>query len=234
MSSESKFLETARYEIKFNSKSSEFNIFNQWLLNHPLGFKEIFEKRTINNIYFDGYDLEAFHENLTGISSRTKLRLRWYGGDVAAPINPTLELKLRRNILGWKISDKLNIPGVDLSAISWNELSRIFNEQISKDLLIHYFTSPLPVLMNRYDRNYFLSADGKLRVTMDRNLHFYDQRTGRKMNKTRENISPDMIVVELKFNADDYDVATNFAKDIYIPRTKNSKYVVGVQSILGY
>lgn len=223
----------ARYELKFNSKSSEYYTLRSWVLNHPLAFSPLYYPRLINNIYFDNYDLEAFHENLTGISSRTKLRLRWYG-KTSNPNNTTLELKLRKNLLGWKISSKVEMKESSLENISWRCLENHIKNQIPKDLALHYDTSPFAVLMNRYEREYFISANNKVRITLDKNIRFYDQRFKLSMNKSFINISPDMVIMEVKVNASDFDEAEKLTKDVYIQRTKNSKYVVGVCSILGY
>jgi len=43
-----------------------------------------------------------------------------------------------------------------------------------------------------------------------------------------------MVIMEVKESASEFDEAEKFTKDIDIQRTKNSKYVVGVCSILGY
>jgi len=223
----------ARYELKFNAKSSEYSNLQSWLHNHPAIFSKIFESRVVNNIYFDNHDLDSFHENLTGISSRAKLRLRWYG-DTFNPNMTKLELKLRKSMLGWKIAEDVALEDANLSEISWRELDRLIKDQVPNDLSLYYSTSSLPVLMNRYKRDYYLSADKKIRITIDKNVHYFDQRLGLKMNKIYQNISPDMLIMEVKVDAHNVDSAKNVTKDIYIQRTKNSKYVVGVSSILGY
>jgi len=223
----------ARYELKFNAKSSEYRALQAWIHNHPAVFSKIFEPRVVNNIYFDNHDLDSFHENLTGISSRAKLRLRWYG-DTFDPSQTKLELKLRRSMLGWKIAEDVTLDGINLSGISWRELGRLIKNKVPNDLALHYSTSSFPVLMNRYKRDYFLSADKRIRVTIDNDVQYFDQRLGLKMNKTNRNISPDILIMEVKVDANNVDSAKEFTKDVYLQRTKNSKYVVGVSSILGY
>jgi len=226
-------IKQARYELKFNGKSSQYEHSKAWLLKHPAGFRPIFQPRTINNIYYDNNDLHAFFENLTGISSRAKLRLRWYD-DIFNPTKATLELKLRRNLFGWKVSDKVNFGQKKLSIMSWNELGTLLKKQVNHDLALHFATSSLPILMNRYKRDYFMSADKNIRDTLDQNVQFFDQRMGCKMNKKFKNISPDMMIMEVKVDAKNAHLVKNFTKSIYFPRTKNSKYVIGVCSILGY
>jgi len=145
-----------------------------------------------------------------------------------------LELKLRRSMLGWKIAEEVALEGVSLSEISWRELGRLIKDQVPSDLFLHYSVSSFPVLMNRYKRDYFLSADKKVRVTIDRDVRYFDQRSGFRMNKNYQNISPDILIMEVKVDENNIESAKKITKDIYIQRTKNSKYVVGVSSILGY
>jgi len=223
----------ARYELKFNAKSSGYRDLQAWLYNHPAVFSKIFESRVVNNIYFDNHDLDSFHENLTGISSRAKLRLRWYG-DTINPSMTKLELKLRRSMLGWKIAEDVSLGGAALSEMSWRELGKLIKDQVPSDLFLHYSASSFPVLMNRYKRDYYLSADKKVRVTIDRDVQYFDQRSGLRLNKSYKNISPDILIMEVKVDEKNIESAKKITKDIYIQRTKNSKYVVGVSSILGY
>ena len=98
-------LEDLRYEIKFVAHASEKPAVIQWVRNHWAGFGEPYPSRRINNVYFDSYELSAFHENLSGTSRRSKVRWRWYG-EGHAPERGTLEVKRRRGGLGWKLSGK--------------------------------------------------------------------------------------------------------------------------------
>ena len=194
----------ARYELKFNAKSSGYRDLQAWLYNHPAVFSKIFESRVVNNIYFDNHDLDSFHENLTGISSRAKLRLRWYG-DTINPSMTKLELKLRRSMLGWKIAEDVSLGGAALSEMSWRELGKLIKDQVPSDLFLHYSASSFPVLMNRYKRDYYLSADKKVRVTIDRDVQYFDQRSGLRLNKSYKNISPDILIMEVKVDEKNTD-----------------------------
>ena len=123
---------------------------------------------------------------------------------------------------------------ISADEISWRELSRLIQIQVPDDLALHYSMCSFPVLMNRYKQDYFLSADKKVRVTIDNNVQYFDQRSSLKMNKTNQNISPDILIMEVKVDANNVDSVKKFTKDVYLQRTQNSKYVVGVSSILGY
>ena len=113
--------EQLRYEVKFVAHASERPTIFQWVRGHWAGFHRPYPDRRVNNVYFDSYELSAFHENLSGTSRRSKVRWRWYGED-ATPDRGTLEVKRRRGGLGWKLSYRTD--GVDLEHASWGEARR--------------------------------------------------------------------------------------------------------------
>lgn len=45
------------------------------------GFRNIFKKRWVNNIYLDDFYFSSFKDNYSGISDRVKTRIRWYNDD---------------------------------------------------------------------------------------------------------------------------------------------------------
>lgn len=61
-----------------------------------IGFIEEHLKRLINGVYFDDELFSSYWENKEGVTRRTKLRLRWYGGTVGGPVfvklNPKVEI----------------------------------------------------------------------------------------------------------------------------------------------
>ena len=105
-----------RYEIKYVAPVTRYHELAQWIRLHPAGFRTAYPPPWVNNVYFDTPDLFTFRENLLGSSSRSKLRLRWYGRE-PAPSQSNLEVKRRRNQLGWKLSYRTG--PVDLARQSW-------------------------------------------------------------------------------------------------------------------
>ena len=89
-----------RYERKFFITSlSKYEAVALVKLNSAM-FTEIFHHRFVNNIYFDSFRLNNYHENVAGDSRRIKIRVRWYGelfGDIERPV---LEIKIRNGLLG--------------------------------------------------------------------------------------------------------------------------------------
>jgi SPX domain protein involved in polyphosphate accumulation len=226
-------LSTSRHELKFTTKSSEIDHLKTWLVCHPTGFSTEYQPRTVNSIYFDNFDLDSFQENLSGTSSRAKVRLRWYG-DTRDPKTAVLELKLKRNMLGWKITDQVNFKSLKLSKMCWPELFKLLKQQIKPDLAFHLALNTFPVIMVRYQRDYFLSQNKKYRATIDKNIIFYDQRMMSIMNKSQRSATLDTVVLEIKFPSQYVNEAEVIVNDMYLRRARHSKYVTGVSLILGY
>ena len=91
---------------------------------------------------------------------------------------------------------------------------------------------PTPVLINRYDRLYFETPDGSLRATLDRHQAVFDQRLKSRPNLRYRSNLPDSVVVEIKFHRADRRRATEVIEGLPLRVSRNSKYVIGVRSIL--
>ena len=94
--------EDARYEKKFPVFDFDIQDVKSIIKLHPAMFSEIFYKRKINNIYFDSINFKNYHEHLSGISKRLKIRVRWYGKTFGIVKDPVLEIKIKNNELGKK------------------------------------------------------------------------------------------------------------------------------------
>ncbi len=87
------------------------------------------------------------------------------------------------------------------------------------------------MLINRYRPRYFLSGDGRVRLTVDWDQRVYDERHCVTPNLRRLPNLPDTLVVELKFDRADRKLANRYAQGIPLRLSRNSKYVIGVQAI---
>lgn len=222
--------EDARYEVKFVADAVRYHELEQWIRLHPAGFRTSYPPRRVNNVYFDTPALDAYAENLSGASARSKVRLRWYG-ESFAPTATCLEVKRRRNHLGWKLLFRTG--AMDLARESWNSLRRQLREMLPPEGKLWLDTHPQPVLINRYFRQYFEAPEGKLRATLDFRQGVLDQRIRSRPNlRSRANL-PDTLVVEIKFHRSDHDLGSRAIAGIPIRVSRNSKYTIGVQSILG-
>ena len=221
--------ETPRYEIKFVASARDLHEVLRCVRVNRAGFREPYPPRQVNNVYFDTFDQFAYSENLSGASARSKVRFRWYGS-VDRPESGTLEVKCRRGGVGWKISHR--VGAVPLAGSSWREMRSSLREQLSADGRIWLDSNPQAILINRYQRRYFLSADALVRLTVDWEQRVYDQRLRTVPNFTRAANLPDTVVVELKFGREDHGRANRFIQEIPLRLSRNSKYVIGTSSIV--
>jgi hypothetical protein len=222
--------EDARYEIKFVADSIRYHELERWILMNPAGFHTSFPPRQVNNVYFDTPDLFAYAENLSGASSRSKVRLRWYGA-THNPEKTVLEIKRRRNHLGWKH----RFPGgpMDFDHQTWRELRSDLRKSLTPAGRVWLDESPQPVLINRYFRQYFESPEGGLRATLDFRQQVYDQRLKSRPNlRFRANL-PDTLVVEIKFGRHDHSLGSEVIASLPVRVSRNSKYMIGVGAIAG-
>ena len=88
--------EGTRCEVKFASYNINYSIIMNWLKSNNFNFKKEYNNRTINNLYFDTNNLDAYKDNVYGHSSRIKTRFRWYG-DLKQKNFGNLEFKFKRN-----------------------------------------------------------------------------------------------------------------------------------------
>jgi hypothetical protein len=217
-----------RYEVKYVARATELHRLLGWVRLAKARFTEPFPSRQVSNVYFDTFDQFAFTENISGASARSKVRFRWYG-ETDRPEQGTLEVKRRRTGVGWKLS--YPVGPVPVQGASWHRFRRTLRVQLPGDARIWLDSNPLPVLINRYRRRYFLSGDGRVRLTIDWDQRVYDQRFCASPDMTHRANLPDTLVVELKFDRADRKIANRYAQGIPLRLSRNSKYIIGVQAI---
>lgn len=107
--------EVLRHEIKFPLSYEQYCCLEQRLYDIIPNLQNPYPDRTIHSVYYDDYAMSDYHNNVSGITPREKVRLRWYNNDPKA----TLEIKYRDGQLGFKKSVPLhkNIDAVMQSPI---------------------------------------------------------------------------------------------------------------------
>jgi hypothetical protein len=222
--------DTARQEIKFVANLRDYDAIMQWLNMHALAFSVAYPERTVNNVYFDTYELMAYAENLAGVSQRTKVRYRWYG-ESSEPAIGRLEIKQKRNQYGWKqifnIADAPWSPGQ-----TWADIVRSIAAQGGPQARIWLHQFPLPVMINRYHRHYYLSACGRIRVTLDFDQQVWDQRYAPMPSFTRAANLPETFVFECKFDRYERELASRALLGLPIRVSRHSKYMNAVGAII--
>lgn len=217
-----------RYERKFFIENLTKYEVESLVKLHPAIFFEIFNRRFVNNIYFDSFNLRNYFENIEGATDRIKIRIRWYGdlfGDIDRPI---LEIKIKKGLLG----KKLSIPIKPFLLVEESGISTILKsiKHLSEGLTVD-FEALIPTLLNRYSRKYYQSSDKKYRITIDSQQSFYliNKEHNSFLNRHDEFAS---VILELKYDqgyeAESHYITSNFP----FRMTKSSKYQNGIQKIL--
>ena len=123
------------------------------------GFKKHFPMRKINSVYLDTFNYDFARDNINGVSSRKKIRFRWYNDDETQVF---LEEKNKKNFLVWK-----NIKKIKLSKSREQLISELKKYFFSKDIKNMKNFNYNFILKTNYKRNYWISNDKKFRATID-------------------------------------------------------------------
>lgn len=225
--------DSARMEIKSVARETYFYMIENWINLHSSQFFRAYPDRLVNSAYFDTYDFKAFTDNVAGVSSRSKVRYRWYG-DSVKPDSGVLEVKHKRNLFGWK--DRFQVseqPCID-GKTDWSTIRSEILRQVPNKGKYWLHSNPLPMFINRYQRRYFESAVDSTRVTLDSKLRVWDQRSYVFPNTRYKTQIPSTIVIEIKFQRKNYDLVKDIFDRFPFRVNRNSKYVNAVCSISGY
>ena len=215
-----------RFERKFLVEDLSYEEIEKLIKFNSACFKEIYQSRRINNIYFDTFNYSNYDDNVEGNTNRSKLRIRWYGNLFGECKNPMIEIKNKKGLLGWK----------DRYAIENFTLNR--NEYVDfKDLSIPKYRIATcynlqglkPVLINSYLRTYY-SSNNKFRLTIDKNIDYYGVNPIRNM--TPSSLVNKGYVIELKYNAQYDSRVDQIIQEFPFRLSKNSKYAVGIEKII--
>jgi hypothetical protein len=90
----------------------------------------------------------------------------------------------------------------------------------------------VPSLFNRYTRSYYVSRDGRCRLTRDRALAFGPQTGGLCFQRRREIAYRRFEILELKVASADHAVAKRVLADLPYRPARFSKYTTGVELLI--
>lgn len=187
---------SSRCELKMLGKGVPVYRARTWIDTHSAAFSMAYPPRLVNNIYFDTVSLECLRDHLDGLSHRRKLRCRWYGKDLVAQ-GCSVEIKQKSGRLSWKDIQRINLP-IDLRMKDWSKTMRFLRQQVNGAFRAMLSVS-IPSLINCYWREYYVSADGETRLTLDSDLKSYNQLFYRCPNLHYQ-IMPrlDTVIIEVK------------------------------------
>ncbi len=202
------------------------------ILLHPAGFSEAYPPRQVNNIYLDTPALDCLNDHVDGAAERSKLRFRWYGTDYAA-VRGILELKHKVGHLGWKEYSPVAAT-FDLTTIDWEEWLDLLRNH-AQDPAAHWLAwRDRPTLLNSYVREYYESADGEIRITLDHDQAVYEQVMYLRPNLTLPTPTASYTVVEIKASPDRHRQVSDVLSSLPLQVERNSKYVSGMLDALGF
>ena len=223
-------LDHARYEVKMVVQGSSFDRVMTELRLLPAALRTLHPPRRVSSIYLDTHEGRAFEENLSGTSHRRKYRFRWYGGDCGA-VPGKLELKIRNNMLGWKeqasLSEPMKIEGAPRHR--WlRRLSELLEPEWRQRII-----GLEAVQWISYTRRYLVTADRRVRVTVDRHLESSNQRERTRLSSRFTTPIPDVTIVECKTPVENYDALERLLRTMPLVADKCSKFVIATDPSAG-
>jgi SPX domain protein involved in polyphosphate accumulation len=215
-----------RHERKFCVESMTKEEVEYCIKMLPEGFTEIHRERFVNSIYLEKSSFKSFFENVDGLPNRTKFRIRWYGQQMGLVETPILELKIKDNQLGTKELYHLKPFELD-KHFGQNDLEKSFKLSDLPPQICEELQFLRPVLLNRYRRKYFISANNNYRITLDDGVEFclLNQHNNSFLKKR---IDREHVIVEMKYDCNLDNEARLVTSRLPFRMTKNSKYVQGV------
>ncbi len=216
-----------RYERKFVATGLSLAETLALIRRHPALFRIAYPARQVNNLYLDSPAMRDYLDHVYGAAHRLKTRIRWYGREHGHIPRPVLERKLKSGHVGGK--ETYPLPAITLDgAVPIETLDAAIDGAVLPQLLRASLRHRQPVLINRYERHYFLSADGRFRLTVDTDLLFLGVRpsTGCIAALPVGDPSP---VIELKYGPEHAPAAATIANAVPFRMVRFSKYVLGVE-----
>ena len=207
-----------RFERKWVFKSGNYLSLINSLIKSSLFFKTHYPKRRVNSIYFDTFDFSSIRQNLDGVSNKKKIRVRWYG-EQDKILNPVLEIKSKKGSETKKENYKIN----DLNNLKFPNLKNLEIIKEVVNLKAKCKNTIYPILTTNYDREYFLSDNGKIRATVDYNLKSIYLKNLSQIDITK-NFSQ-VSILELKYSTKLDKYVRQNLKEMSLRLSKNSKFV---------
>lgn len=207
-----------RYERKYVLTNDQYESFKNKILEE--NFKTHHPSRKVNNIYIDTFSKNSYYENVEGEDKRNKYRLRWYGERFGL-ISSIFEVKIKEA----KVNRKKLIPVPEFNFSSLVKVHSLFesvNKAIEYEDLALFINviNKEPTLLNGYSREYYISYDETIRLTIDREMFYYNFLTNQEYNDVEN------MIVEIKYDTEKFP-EMNFDK-LGLHISKNSKYVSGL------
>lgn len=216
-----------RIESKYISNSVEINHF--LLKSLKFGFRKEFQNRSVYSLYYDDNFLSAVRDNISGITPRSKYRLRWYRYSDNNDFGWRFEKKNKIDKFGFKeiqdLPPNFNLKDNNYSIKNIKKIVQKSNPSLfSKNLY--------PKLYCNYSRDYYCLRNG-VRLTIDSKMRF------RRFNSNEifeQNIGwqhSNYNILEFKFCPSQQNFIINLLKSLPKNSTRCSKYLLGQSKLNG-
>jgi hypothetical protein len=224
-----------RKEIKFKIFELDRSTFISWLLGTS-NFRQSYPDRTICSLYYDTIEYDFAYNNMTGVSDRTKLRVRWYpsgsNNEDKQPKNSLITCFLERKRKSNDLSDKVTLGEKTFenynSMLNQLMILRSWVNQISSIHTEPNISYVKETALITYNRRYFEHIIfPNLRLTVDNDIFFKDINTFTKST----HISKNYFVVELKYSHNDEKFIHEIMKTFPFRRTRYSKYLNAMSNL---
>jgi hypothetical protein len=222
-------LPNPRYEKKFIAQGCNVPEILANVRRHPSAFREVYPPRIVNNIYLDSPNLRDYHDHVNGTANRSKTRVRWYGAELDNADRPNLERKLRIGMVSGKVAHRIPMFSINGNGVR-TALGNSFEAASLPPSLRALLQHVQPALFNRYHRHYFLSGDGRFRLTVDSQLRFAAVPWNSAWTLISSHPSP-TVILELKFGPAVSDVADAVTNAWPFRAARFSKYVAGIEHL---
>lgn len=167
---------------------------------------------------------------MEGDRDRVKVRLRWYGEQLGFIEKPVLEFKIKEGLLGRKDSFKLNSFTLDSNFSRETMEAALTKKKIPAEVRNEVLALQ-PTMLSQYHRTYYLSLDGKYRLTVDGSMIFR-RITYNKPIFLEKHYDRLTSILEMKYGHGDDEEARAISTGFPFLLTKSSKYVQGLERLL--
>ena len=220
-------LPNPRYERKFIAENFTLAEALALVRRHRGAFREAYPPRIVNNIYLDSPSRSAYYDHINGASHRTKHRVRWYGAPEGDIRQPVLERKYKSGSVSGKDTHPLSafqLNGKPLKPALETTFAPL-PKQLQEDLRLLE-----PCLLNQYRRYYFLSADGRFRLTVDSDFRF-GAAYGSHIKVRPARAGAPSVVLEVKFELQHATTAQWITETFPFRMARCSKFILGIERI---
>jgi len=226
-------LRGARYEIKMECEEIQYAQVRNWVQVNNAAFREAFPPRQVNSLYFDTAGLDSFNDHIESLPERRKFRFRWYGKALRSA-RGQLELKCKRERVGWKYVLPVDAD-LDLYSHDWYDIQQkiaLGIERAPDKLFYELLRVSNPLVIIVYEREYFVSFDEAIRLTVDYNLRAYDQWLSPRPNLDFQLPLVRSMMIEFKCAVEHSKQLADIIAEFPLRANRYSKYVTALDSLL--